>query len=84
MIATLLIQGVDGMPPGTNLYQLDEPLYGYEFLDVCAYPAENQTFIVGCNSEGFVEEQSMMALYHSEHVPHETALAACGYEEATL
>lgn len=81
MIATLIREDIGGLPPHTNLYRLDSPLYGYDYVGVCAFPGVDQTFIVGCNSEGLVEAPSMMGIYHSEYVPHETALAACGYEE---
>jgi hypothetical protein len=81
MEAKLLARNIEGMPPGTNLYQLDEPLYGHRFVAVCSYPAVNQTFIVGCNSDGYVEEESMMGIYHSECVPHGRALEVCGFRE---
>jgi hypothetical protein len=82
MIATLLVAGVQGMPPGTNLYQLDEPLEGFAYVDVCAAEAYNQTFVIGCNAEGFVEAETMEGLWHrDEFIPHADALAAVGYTE---
>lgn len=84
MQATLLIENVGGMPPYTNVYQLDTPLYGFGHVAVCAFPNDdvNQTFIVGCNSEGVVEAPTMRGIYHSKYVPHADALAACGYQES--
>lgn len=82
MQAVLLIENVGAMPPYTNVYQLDTPLYGFNHVAVCAF-VDDQTFIVGCNSEGVVEEPTMQGIYHSEYVPHAEALAACGYQEVT-
>jgi hypothetical protein len=82
MIATLIATGVQGMPPGTNLYQLDEPIDGFEFVDVCSAAMYDQTFVIGCNSEGFVEATSMEGIWHcDEFVSHADALAAVGYTE---
>lgn len=81
MKATRIIRDVGAMPPHTNVYQLDEPLYEFDYLAVCAFLEVDQTFIVGCNSEGVVEEPTMMGIYHSGYTPHAEALAACGYEE---
>jgi hypothetical protein len=84
MEAKLLVEDVGGMPPHTNLYQLNKSLYGFLFVNVCAFPEVNQTFVVGCNHEGVVEEPSMMGIYHSEYVPHGQALEACGYREVPI
>ena len=81
MKATLVIENAGGLPPGTNIYAIDRHLYGFDHLAVCAHQAYNQSFIVGCTAEGRVETEHMMGIYHSEYVPHATALAACGYEE---
>jgi hypothetical protein len=81
MNATLIREEFPGFPPHTSLYRLDVPLYGFDHLLVCATPEFGQTFIVGSDAEGGSEDPTMVAIYHSEYVPHETALAACGYEE---
>lgn len=84
MYATLIAADVAGMPPGTNLYQLDEPLDGFQFVNVCACEPFNQSFVIGCDETGFVEAPTMEGLWHSDaFIPHAAALAAIGYQEAT-
>lgn len=81
MKATLIRENIGGLPPHTNLYQLDTPMYEFDHIAVCAFPALDQTFIVGCNADGLVLTEHMMGIYHSKYVSHATALASCGYEE---
>lgn len=83
MSATLIAADVPGMPPGTNLYQLDSPFEGFEYVNVCACEPFAQSFVIGCNADGFVEALTMESLWHrDEYAPHAEILAAIGHEPA--
>ena len=80
MQATLIQTGVPGHPPSTNLYHLDEPFEGFEYVAVMAFEPLEQSHVVGTDEFGFVEADSVVALrHHDTFVPHADVLAAVGY-----
>ena len=80
MQATLIQAGVDGHPPNTNLYRLDEPYEGFEYVCVMAFEPFEQSHIVGTTDTGFIESETVVALWHRDtYVPHADVLDAIGY-----
>jgi hypothetical protein len=81
----LITADLAGMPPGTNLYQLDTPLEGFDYVTVTAVELFGQALVVvvGCDQDGYVEAPTMESLWQSDtYMTHTAALAALGYREA--
>ena len=86
MNATLITEGLAGMPPGTNLYSLDSPFEGFDHITVTAVELYGQAVVVvvGCNQDGYVEAPTMESLWQSDtYMPHVDVLSAIGYQETT-
>jgi hypothetical protein len=82
--ATLITADLAGMPPGTNLYHLETPLEGFDYVTITAVELFGQAVVVvvGCNQDGYVEAPTMESLWQSDvYLSHAEVLAALGYIE---
>lgn len=84
MRATLIQTDVQGHPPSTNLYRLEPPYKGFEYVCVNAFEPFAQASIVGTTDTGYIEADTVEALWRQwEYCPHAEALIAAGYDEVT-
>lgn len=85
MKATLIQTNLEGHPPETNLYRLDEPFNGFEFVAVNAFEPFEQASIVGVDDDtGYIAADTVEALWRQwEYCSHSDALAAVDYEVVT-